>query len=487
MVVGAIKKYKNDGIYMLGRAARDVTGSCLYLRWRGFQMLIECGIYQSNDVLEAYNTNKNLFNDIDMSEIDAIVVGHLHADHESALPLAWRKGFEGKIYMTPETARISKDLMLNSAYIMYGDATYLTGKYRKQYEPLYDKYDVETVMDYIETIDTYNVDVPISKDGNVSIRFLPNSHCIGATQIIITLKDGTQVKKVYYSSDLGAIHTQNHFVNDLQMVSDDEYFAAAFMESTYGDGKRDNKRKRKKDLDILKTVTLETIEKGGKVIIPSFAAVRAQEVLYSLYKIFGNDDSFKTDVIVDSPLMRDICKDYSAVLKGVDKVEWEEVLAWGNIKFTADKKDSIAAIKNRDKPVVVLSSSGFCTNGRVTAWLQEYLNDPNSSLVFVGYLGGDNSYLAYRIKNSKPNEAIKINGRSVENKINIVALQTFSSHAPCDDLVKIGAGLRTEKLILQHGSTEAKDNLKRLLEKELPKRNKSFKVICANQGMFIRL
>ena len=172
---------------MLGRAANDVTGSCLYLKWRGFQMLIECGMYQSNDILEAYNINKDMFNGINLSEIDAIVVGHLHVDHMAALPYAWRKGFGGKIYMTPETAKISKELMLNSAYIMNGDAVYLSSKYKKKYEPLYDSYDVETVMDYVKCIGEYDVDVPISDDGNVLVRFLRNSHCIGAAQIIITL------------------------------------------------------------------------------------------------------------------------------------------------------------------------------------------------------------------------------------------------------------------------------------------------------------
>lgn len=471
---------------MLGRAAKEVTGSCLYLKWHGFQMLIECGIYQSNDILEAYNANKYMFDGIDMSDIDAIVIGHLHADHQSALPYAWRKGFNGKIYMTPETAKISKNLMLNSAYIMDGDAKYLIRRFKKQYEPLYDKYDVETVMDYVEIIGDYDKDIPIYDDGNVLLRFLPNSHCIGAAQIILTLKSGSAVKKIYYSSDLGAIKTQNHFVKNLQLPDCKEHFDVSFIESTYGDGKRESRRKRKKDLEILKTVINETIAKGGKVIIPSFAAVRAQEVLYSLYSIFGNDDSFKTDVVVDSPLMRDICKDYSLVLNGAERVEWDEVMRWKNIKFIKEKTASLAAIVS-DAPSVVVSSSGFCTNGRVTSWLQNYLNDENSTIVFVGYLGDDNSYLSYKINNTKRNASVKINGKYVENKINIVSLQTFSSHAPCSDLVEIGAGLNTDKIVLQHGSQEAKENLKCLLEDEISKQNKTSKVVISNQGMFIRL
>lgn len=471
---------------MLGRAANDVTGSCLYLKWRGFQMLIECGMYQSNDILEAYNINKDMFNGINLSEIDAIVVGHLHVDHMAALPYAWRKGFGGKIYMTPETAKISKELMLNSAYIMNGDAVYLSSKYKKKYEPLYDSYDVETVMDYVECIGEYDVDVPISDDGNVLVRFLRNSHCIGAAQIIITLKGDNVTKKIYYSSDLGAIRTQNHFVDDLQMVDDKEYFSAAFIESTYGDSKRENARKREKDLEILRTVIAETISKGGKVIIPSFAAIRAQEIMYSLYKMYGEDKSFATKVLVDSPLIHDICMDYSSILKGVNKVEWDEVMRWDNIKFIKDKKESLAAIAN-PSPAIVISSSGFCTNGRVTDWVTEYISDPNSAIVFIGYIGADNSYLSYRIKNSKPNSKVKINGKSFDNKINVVSLTTFSSHASCKDLVEIGSNLRTDKLILQHGSTEAKLSLKRLIEDELSKKNKTFKVAVASQGMFIKI
>lgn len=468
----------------MGSSAKDVTGSCLYVKWRGHHILIECGMYQSNDILQAYNINKDMFAHVPMGKIEAIIICHFHGDHQNLLPLCWKLGFCGKVFMTQETYNISKDMMLNSASIVESDAKYLSKKFHRNYSPLYDKWDVATVFDYVVPIQEYNTDITINE--NMSFKFHHNTHCIGASSISLTLTDDTKVKRVFYSSDLGAINCQNHFVSNYDFGEYEKYYDVAFIESTYGDGKRDNKRKRSKDLAILDTIIKETTDKGGKVIIPSFAAVRTQEIMYSLYSLYHNDDNFKTQIIVDSPLAKAVCADYLKSLYGAELAIWKSVLQWDRIKFINSKEQSQKAIYS-EEPVIVIGSSGFCTNGRIVEWLKNYLNDENSSLVFVGYVGGDDSYLAYKIKNADSGKKIYVNGKWVDNNISVHALQTFSSHANCKDLVEIGSNLNCGKIVLHHGSDTAKQNLKEELEGAYYEKSKSTKVVIANQGMYIRL
>lgn len=483
-MVFPINKYKTDGIYAIGSSAKDVTGSCLYVKWRGHHILIECGMYQSNDILQAYNVNKNMFANVPMNKIEAIIICHFHGDHQNLLPLCWKLGFGGKVFMTQETYNISKDMMLNSASIVESDAKYLSNKFHRKYTPLYDGWDVATVFDFVVPIKDYNTDIVIND--NMSFKFHHNTHCIGASSISLTLRDDTLVKRVYYSSDLGAIKCQNHFVSNYDFSEYEKYYDVAFIESTYGDGKRDSKRKRSKDLEMLDTIIRETVDDGGKVIIPSFAAVRTQEIMYSLYSLYHNDDNFKTQILVDSPLAKAVCADYRRSLYGSDLGVWESVLQWDKIKFVNSKDQSLKYIDSEDS-VIVIGSSGFCTNGRIVEWLKNYLDDENSSLVFVGYVGGDDSYLAHKIKNADSGKMISVNGKWVENNIRIHALQTFSSHANCNDLVEIGSNLNCGKIVLHHGSDAAKQNLKDRLECAYYKKSKSTKVVIANQGMFVKL
>ena len=441
-------------------------------------------MYQSNDILQAYNINKDMFAHVPMGKIESIIICHFHGDHQNLLPLCWKLGFCGKVFMTQETYNISKDMMLNSASIVESDAKYLSKRFHRNYSPLYDKWDVATVFDYVVPIQEYSTDITINE--NMSFKFHHNTHCIGASSISLTLTDDTKVKRVFYSSDLGAINCQNHFVSNYDFGEYEKYYDVAFIESTYGDGKRDNKRKRSKDLAILDTIIKETINKCGKVIIPSFAAVRTQEIMYSLYSLYHNDDNFKTQILVDSPLAKAVCADYLKSLYGAELAIWESVLRWDRIKFVGDKNQSLKAIYS-EEPVIVIGSSGFCTNGRIVEWLKNYLDDENSSLVFVGYVGGDDSYLAYKIKNADSGKKISVNGKWVDNNISVHALQTFSSHANCKDLVEIGSSLNCGKIVLHHGSDTAKQNLKKKLEEVYYEKSKSTNVVIANQGMYIKL
>ena len=126
-------------------------------------------------------------------------------------------------------------------------------------------------------------------------------------------------------------------------------------------------------------------------------------------------------------------------------------------------------------PKIVLSSSGFCTNGRVVGYLKKYISDPNSMIIFSGYTGDNPSYLSYRIKNYRDNKFIKINKEQIPNRADCITLSTFSSHASFTDLVKFGSSLNTNKLVIVHASDEAKKCLAAKLVDEISKNDKTYK------------
>lgn len=443
--------------------------------------MLECGLYQSsnNSYLESYQINSANFK-FNASKIDYVFIGHTHIDHIGLLPLLVKRGFSGKIIMTPETAIIAKDLLLNSCHILESEAHILSYSFHRNYTAIYD---IEDIKNTIQLFTTYNINQLVQLDEIVSFRFLPNSHCVGSAQIKLYLKDKNKTRKILYTSDIGAIKTRNHYLSDLCM--DTEFNDIVLMESTYGNRKT-NQRKREVDVNLLRSSIETTIDRGGTFIMPCFSFSRTQEILTTLYELFGSNQNFKIPVIIDSQLSVDICRDYKKILSGNNLAKWEDVVGWNNIKFVREKNQSDIWLYNTE-PKIVISSSGFCTNGRIISYLKYYLPDKNSTVCFSGYTGANNSYLSYKIKNSSLNELIKIGKHYVINKADVMNLSTFSSHASHDDLVQYGASLNTNKLILIHGSIEAKTKLKKDLEQKISENDKTYKVLIGTIGMFIRL
>lgn len=258
------------------------------------------------------------------------------------------------------------------------------------------------------------------------------------------------------------------------------------MESTYGDKQKVNRKTRDFDIEYLRVAVETVLERNGTLLLPCFSFSRTQELLTVLYLLFGNDSSFKADVVVDSKLSCEICDLYETLLKDDDLDLWMKVRNWNNVVFISEREES-KMCQNNTTPKIVLSSSGFCTNGRIVNYLQKYLPDSNSMVVFSGYVGDNPSYLSYRIKNYKDYRNLKINKVPIVNKADCISLSTFSSHANRDDLIKYGSSLNTNKLILVHGSEESKKSLSESLKKSISKNDKTFKVLCSNKGMKISL
>ena len=477
----AKKKLKSNGIFFTGKSSEDVTGSQYLVKFGHTQILLECGLFQSNDYLESYKANSMKFQ-FKPAEIDYVFLNHIHIDHSGCIGRLVREGFHGKIITTKITAELLKPMLLNSCAILKEEARILSRRFKRDYQPLYDEGDVFTALSLVEAYDEYNTIFELND--NVSFQWLKNSHCLGAAQLQLILRDGDDTKRVLYTSDMGALNSKNHYITNTEMPT--MYNDCVLMESTYGEQKRQTKKKRSYDIKLLESAVNTVIERKGTVLLPCFSFSRTQEILTTLYEIFGAQDDFCTPIFIDSKLSCDISRMYSELLSGDDYDLWQKVSSWKNVHFIEEKDDSNLIVANH-MPKIIISSSGFCTNGRIVAYLKKYIRDPNSMVIFSGYTGDNPSYLSYRIKNYRDNKFIKINGEMVSNRADCINLTTFSSHANFNDLVKYGSSLKTNKLILVHGSKEAKKCLAENLRNAISKNDKTYRVIESFKGMMVRL
>lgn len=479
----AKKKMTTDGLFFVGMNSQDVTGSCIYGRFGDKQFLLECGMHQSstNSYLDAYKVNSAKFK-FNPKEIDYVFLNHAHIDHSGLTPRLVKEGFKGKIICTYETSVIIKDLLLNSVFILDSESKLLSKKYKRNYSPIYTEDDVYRTLDFVYVYDEY--DKIYKLDDTISFQWLKNSHCVGAAQLQLILNNGVKNKKILYTSDIGSMNTKNHYVENTEIPN--FFNDYTIIESTYGDNSRITKKTREFDIEHLRVAIETVLERKGSLICPAFSFARTQELLTIIYELFHNDKNFKTQICVDSKLTCDISDDYNEILQDEHLKLWRKVYNWENVRFIREKDESIDCVLDKT-PKIVISSSGFCTNGRILSYLEEYLKDYNSMIVFSGYVGDNPSYLSYRIKNYKDNKTININKKPIPNRADTIALTTMSSHANHQELVEYGSNLRTNKLILVHGSEEAKECLKKDLEKAISKNNNTYKVVCSNKDMIIRI
>lgn len=479
----AKKKLKSDGIYFAGEAANDVTGSQYLVKFGDKQILLECGLHQSqsNSYLDSYKINSRKFH-FSPATIDYVFVCHTHIDHCGLLPRLVKEGFHGEIIATSETAALMKPLLLNSCYIVNEEARILSKRYKRQYKPLYSEEDVYRTLSLIRTYDTHHLVYRL--DNTVSFQWYDNSHCLGASQLQLILKNETKTKKILYTSDIGALHTNNHYVSNTEIPK--SFSDVTIMESTYGSSKRENKRTRQRDLEHLHVAVDTVLGRGGSVIMPAFSFSRTQELLTALYLIYGKDTNFNHQIVVDSKLTFEISKLYVEILNDDYFDDWSRVWLWRNVRFISEKEASQASLLD-DSPRIIISSSGFCTNGRIVSYLKKYLRDPKSMVIFSGFAGDSPSYLSYRIKNYRDHKSVSINKEKVPNRADCIVLSTFSSHASHSDLVKYGSSLDTNKLILVHGSEESKKCLSDALNEAICKNDKSYRVIISHRDMIVNL
>lgn len=362
-------------------ADHEVTGSCHYIEACGKSILLDCGMEQGRDTYE----NQEI--PVAAGRIDYVFLSHAHIDHSGLLPLLHKNGFQGQIYATEATTDLCRIMLLDSAHIQEFEAQWRNRKNKRAgkapFEPLYTTEDAMTVMEHFVPCD-YMKEIEVCE--GVNIRFTDVGHLLGSSSIEIWLTENGVSKKIVFSGDIGNINQP--IIHDPRYTTEADY---VIMESTYGD------RYHTAPPDYVAELAgqiQQTFDRGGNLVIPSFAVGRTQEMLYFIREIkerrlVHGHDGFK--VYVDSPLAIEAtrvfaenyldCYDTAAmalVQKGINPLTFQGL----EVAVTPD--DSMAI--NFDKsPKVIISASGMCEAGRIRHHLKHNLWRPECTILFVGY------------------------------------------------------------------------------------------------------
>lgn len=425
-------------------AAGTVTGSRFLLEEDGHRLLVDCGLFQGVKVLRQRNWRPF---PVDPASLGAVVLTHAHIDHSGYLPALVRDGFSGSIHCTPATADLLAIMLPDSARIQEEDARLANREGFSRHRPalpLYTEEDAQAALARLAPTD-FGEDI---SSGPFHGSLLPAGHILGAAgATVATNRSGT----IHFSGDLGRRE-------DLLLPAPEPPPAVDWlvMESTYGDRLHDDGD----PFAVLAPILRETLERHGVVLIPSFAVGRAQTMLYCLYRLLESGAIPPVPVYLDSPMATSATEIYRAhhALHRLDEATIDA--AFGVAQYTSSVSQSKRISASSD-PMVVISSSGMATGGRVLHHLKAFLPEAANTVLLPGYQAPGTRGAAL----AAGADSVRIHGRDVPVRARVVQLGLFSAHGDRDDLL---AWLRARardprRMFLVHGEKEPADSLRRLI------------------------
>ena len=407
-------------------AAKAVTGSCHCVEVNGKRILIDCGLQQGRDERD------NRVLDFAPGYIDYVIVTHAHIDHTGRIPLLVKQGFHGRIVATRLTGQLMSIMLRDSAHIQESDAQWQNQKGRRAgrapVEPLYTIADAEHALELVET---YEYGELVDLFEGARLRFTDAGHLLGSACAELWLTEEGVTRKIVFSGDLGNV--DQPIIRDPQTIDEADYVV---MESTYGDRLHEPPESY---TQALAQIIDETFEKGGNVIIPSFAVGRTQELLYFMREMkeegmVKSHPDFR--VCVDSPLANEATRIYSGNLHGYLDEEAIEALKGGalfqfpGLTLTETSEES-KALNLDTSSKVILSASGMCDAGRIRHHLKHNLWRKECTVVFVGYQA-EGSLGRALLEGAK---SVKLFGEEIAVNARIVNFKGLSSHADRDHLL----------------------------------------------------
>lgn len=428
-------------------ATHEVTGSCFYIEACGKKLVVDCGMEQGPNFFE----NQEI--PVASGELDFVLLTHAHIDHSGMLPLLCKNGFKGEIHSTEATADLCNVMLRDSAHIQEFEAEWRNRKAKRagheEYVPIY------TMDDAIAAINCfaphpYNQKVAIAE--GIEVRFIDVGHLLGSASIEVWLTEGDVTKKLVFSGDIGNL--DQPIIKNPQYIPDADYVV---MESTYGNRNHGDRPDYIKSLtEILQT----TFDRGGNVVIPSFAVGRTQEMLYFLREIKQKKliTGHNFSVYVDSPLAIEAtnifhqngreCFDEATLAllnQGINPISFE------GLKISVTSEES-KMINFDSEPKVIISASGMCDAGRIKHHLKHNLWRQESTILFVGYQAVGS--LGRSIVDGA--QTVKLFGEPIEVHADIKQLAGISGHADKNGLMAwIGHfSPKPQRVFVVHGEDE---------------------------------
>ncbi len=431
-------------------ATKEVTGSKFLLSSDDTKILVECGLFQGKRKETEKKNREFLFS---IEDIDYMLLSHAHIDHSGNIPNLVKNGFSKNIYTTPPTVDLLKYLLLDSAYIHERDAEYVNKKIIKKgespIEPLYTSEDAERSLTLLKP-KTYGN----KHEESITFEFFNAGHILGSAEILMEVEG----KKVLFTGDLGR--------SNLPIIKDPEVPGKVdilIMESTYGDRLHRSIENAKADLEeILK----RAIKRRSKVIIPSFALERAQEVIYAVNSLIINGRIPEIPIYVDSPLTVEITGVFMKHPEYFDREAYRmlrenHIFNYGQISYIKDVEQS-KALNYKEGPMIIISASGMCEHGRILHHLKNSIEDERNIVLIVGYQAKNT--LGRKLVEKQ--EEVNIFGQPYKRKAEVFILNEFSAHADRNDLINFVEGVSPEHIFLVHGEEDQMEPLgARLREK----------------------
>ncbi len=431
-------------------AARNVTGSRYLVQVNGKRILVDCGLFQER---EFASRNWERFS-VPPETIDTLLLTHAHVDHCGLLPKLVREGFRNRIYCNVATAEISEIILLDSAKLQEEDAENKRKRHEREGRrgpypevPLYTMDDAKKVFPLLSPV-PYGASLQIG-DG-IEAAFHDAGHVLGSSMVTLRITQNGEVRTIVFSGDIG--RWGRPILRNPTVFEEADY---VIMESTYGD------RVHPEDIKVEQTLSdiiNGTRKAGGNIVVPSFALERAQELLYYLNKLLGENRIPHLLVFVDSPMASSITEvferhpelfnDRMAALYRREGSPFD----FQGLKMTRTVDES-KAINHIKGTVVIIAGSGMCTGGRIKHHLVQNISRPESTILFVGYQA-KGTLGRHIIEGSKE---VRILGQKYRVKAKITQLQGFSAHADREELLKWVSGIRKgpRRVFVTHGESES--------------------------------
>jgi len=442
-------------------AARTVTGSFFIIDTGKTRFAVDCGMFQGGKAIEERN-----YQDfpIEPKTIEFLILTHAHIDHSGLIPKLCKSGFKGPIYCSAATEELAQVMLPDSGHIQ---ETEVERKNRKatraniaKLEPIYTVKDALNCLSQFSPLNMDEIHQPVP---GVEVRLRDAGHILGSCVVEVWVEEGKEKTKLVFSGDLG--HKGQPFIKDPAIIEGADYVV---IESTYGDRFHDNIGSRPEEL---KRVIDETMERGGNLIIPSFAVERTQDLLYDLSILYsqGRLDP-GISVYIDSPLAIAATKVFenNSALYDLDTMQMirggNHPLKLPSLKFSNTMEDSVQLNKLRGNTIII-SASGMATNGRIKHHLKHNLWRPECTVLFVGYQA--EGTLGRRILEG--DKLVTIHGEPVAVKAKIESIPAYSSHADQNGLLEWLGDMaqKPKSVLLVHGEETAQQVLAEKIETTL--------------------
>jgi metallo-beta-lactamase family protein len=436
--------------------AETVTGSKHLLQIGDKKILLECGMFQGRR--QESNERNSKFPKA-ILEADAMILSHAHIDHSGAIPSLVKNGYKGPIFATDPTRDLCEIMLADSAHIQEQDAQYLGRRVSPPPEPIYTQVDVNAAMTLFRTCGYYEWFEPVP---GVRARFVDAGHILGAAQVEIEYTENGQKKRLGFTGDLGRKHLP--IIGDPDQMTKLDYLIT---ESTYANRYHDDVRTIS---DQLLEVVEKTVKRGGRIIIPAFSVERTQEIIYVLHelKISGK---LKHDipVFVDSPLAVDATEVFKRHQKYFDAETYKTFMFEEKGPFTMKGLEYVREVGRSIElnsmrfPMIIIAASGMCEAGRIRHHLLNNISDPKNTVLIVGFQA--EYTLGRKLVDKLPE--VKIFGKPVQRRCQVVVINAFSGHADQDELFNNVKKTGAKKVYCVHGEPMAVGNFATRIESEI--------------------